>query len=591
MPNNNYTVQESIDAILQEPVFVELSIIDSLIMKAEQHGTIVDLNGTDYSAFSENAVTALAYYYHGLSTNKRSAFLSINLNYSNSIYWPLFVKAYNKVESDLGTAPPSVVTSPTFSPPSPYLTNYSPSAEVDVMPVSISDSFPTNHYEKIVSKFGSVKPLKVDGLFVTENDLLEQLNKPCTYKTKGIAGCHDLMCRAFVYFSTAHGETQNLLTEEWISAPDSFMDKVNVMATTTTMCPASEQTYCNKCGEFSSKQMKSLLDSAVGWDCWNCYRNHIFRCNICDEIKTVSIGWSAHKIIDGAEIIICKECSVDIKSCSGCERSFLKKPLFNGKCEKCTPNVIKEYQWKPVPPIFHGEGNPNSDPYFGIELEVEMKQGQEHYISLIATRFQQDVGDFIYIKKDSSISSGFEIVTHPGTLSYWQKEADKLFEGLRKLTKHCESWSVDNCGIHVHVGLKSFTEYGHMARFLMFINNNRLFSAFIAERYNAKQAPFLDMSSYDAAMNMVVFNKIYDRHIAVNMQPDLPTIEVRIFKGNMRKAKILKDIEYVHAVQDYTRMQTAYSLMTVKDFIGFVAGKKEQYPNLYNYIAKYKKDI
>ena len=114
MPNNNYTVQESIDAILQEPVFVELSIIDSLIMKSEQLGTIVDLNGTDYSAFSENAVTALAYYYHGLSTNKRSAFLSINLNYSNSAYWPFFIKAYNKVESDLGTVPHDLVTSPAF---------------------------------------------------------------------------------------------------------------------------------------------------------------------------------------------------------------------------------------------------------------------------------------------------------------------------------------------------------------------------------------------------------------------------------------------------------------------------------------------
>jgi hypothetical protein len=176
------------------------------------------------------------------------------------------------------------------------------------------------------------------------------------------------------------------------------------------------------------------------------------------------------------------------------------------------------------------------------------------------------------------------------TLNFWNAGADDFWNALKKLTKHCESWSVDNCGIHVHVGRSTFVNTSHIARFMAFINNNRLFSAFIAERYNAKQAPFIDLTNPTTALNIANYTAPIDRHTAVNVQKTLPTVEVRIFKGNMRKRKIMKNIEFVHAVQAYTR-EAIFEDMSVKDFISFVAGESSVYPNLYSYIKKYKKDI
>jgi hypothetical protein len=73
------------------------------------------------------------------------------------------------------------------------------------------------------------------------------------------------------------------------------------------------------------------------------------------------------------------------------------------------------------------------------------------------------------------------------------------------------------------------------------------------------------------------------RYSAINTEND-DTIEVRVFKGSLRKERVLSAIEFVHASVEYTRdikvTSKNHALSWLK-FTGYVASQRwKQYPNL-----------
>ena len=175
----------------------------------------------------------------------------------------------------------------------------------------------------------------------------------------------------------------------------------------------------------------------------------------------------------------------------------------------------------------------------------------------------------------------------------WRHKQDKLFSAISKLANNCESWAVDNCGLHIHIGRDKFNGVGHIARYLYFVNNNPLFSAFIAERYNPKQAPFLEINTIEDAVLIASCSIKIDRHCATNVQQNLSTVETRIFKGNMKRERILKNIEFVEAVKMFTYKDTGHdtSNLTAQEFISWLKPAKDKFPYLYATVAKYKRGM
>jgi hypothetical protein len=117
------------------------------------------------------------------------------------------------------------------------------------------------------------------------------------------------------------------------------------------------------------------------------------------------------------------------------------------RVESMTVN-IHSYNYKPEP-IFNG--NVTNKLYFGVELEVD-KGG----LNLKKAKRLLDIGNpkgspekHIYIKKDASLVSGFEIVSHPATLQYhlniiaW----DKIFKEAIELDYR--SHDTNTCGFHI----------------------------------------------------------------------------------------------------------------------------------------------
>ena len=81
--------------------------------------------------------------------------------------------------------------------------------------------------------------------------------------------------------------------------------------------------------------------------------------------------------------------------------------------------------------------------------------------------------DRLYIKHDGSLDEGFELVTHPMSLSYhckempWQAMLDTLVDmGYR-------SHQTGTCGLHCHVNRDAFGETeAAIARILFFVERN-----------------------------------------------------------------------------------------------------------------------
>jgi hypothetical protein len=213
---------------------------------------------------------------------------------------------------------------------------------------------------------------------------------------------------------------------------------------------------------------------------------------------------------------------------------------------------------------------------------------------------QNALGGHAYLKEDGSLSDGFEIVTHPHTLENYHTDfnwgvLDRLkSEGYR-------SWNTRTCGLHVHVSRTAFGSNGdpwaygvpssqrsqlllsrqaHELRFMKLIYDNQRQVERIAGRSNNNYATFQDKGNLVRKIKLGYQES--GRYSAINTEND-DTIEVRVFKGSLRKERVLSAIEFVHASVEYTRdikvTSKNHALSWLK-FTGYVAANAELYPNL-----------
>lgn len=275
--------------------------------------------------------------------------------------------------------------------------------------------------------------------------------------------------------------------------------------------------------------------------------------------------------------------------------------------------------------------------FMGVELEVERKSSTYITAQLARITQQKDLGrDFVILKSDSSINDGYEIVSAPATLAYHKQAWDKFFNNS---AKHLSSFAGGRCGMHVHMSRDAFSPL-HLGKLVSFYNNpiNRDLIVKIAGRDGNHYAEF---QSHNTIMNKMqnvqknakaatgINSKVsiteynykelanvkhsLDRsggnhkYSVVNLSKD-PTIEIRIFRGNVSRIGFLKNIEFVHAVYEFTKLASYRSVslttdsikpesygLTTKDFLAWLsADTSPNYNNLKVWLAtssfmKYKK--
>jgi len=337
------------------------------------------------------------------------------------------------------------------------------------------------------------------------------------------------------------------------------------------------------------------VHTACVWDCTECGKSHLSSydtahtidgarnvCSPCLEVlidtdEVSKCGWCDRYLTElhyshDRDLDLCQTCFNNSWACDDCGHS-----MEEGEGHECYRNnnsLIYDYSYKPANPKFFGE----ADYHFGLEIEVEDTDG--YGVEEGAQVVLNSLNDHAYIKHDSSLDDGFEIVTEPHSLEQLENLNWDFLRTLR--SRGYRSWDTETCGIHVHVSRTAFRNAGkyneaHELRFQKLIYDNASQVRTIAGR-TSHYAQFQDKGHL---VMKIKHGQSADRYEAINSQ-NTHTLEVRVFRGSLKKTRILSAVEFIHSAVEYTRFMKidpkAKQLSWFR-FMGYVLDNQDKYGN------------
>lgn len=362
------------------------------------------------------------------------------------------------------------------------------------------------------------------------------------------------------------------------------------------VCDSCVQT-CNRCDGIGTEHDSWYTVDDSSW-CEGCWESHSFTCSRCDYcFDDRRVSWSTvHG--SGWRESWCEHCIGDYAHyCESCDEYTSDD---DDECQNCghsseSTGLVHMYSYKPNP-VFHGSDN---NLFMGFELEMELNSvNTSQYNSAVALVQPLEESDTCYLKSDSSINGmGFELVTHPHTLTAYNN-ATPLWDYIELLRTEygARSWDTNSCGLHVHVSRSAFRSGAHTHRFLTLIYKNPKEMMKLAGRKNSRYAQFSDVYAPDewgiprfTLRNKIHAGRMTERYSAVNTGNDY-TLELRFFRGNMKREGIMSALELCHASVEYTRNLTVSDVklgaLTWEWFADWVGVNNGIYPNLYLRMSK-----
>lgn len=288
------------------------------------------------------------------------------------------------------------------------------------------------------------------------------------------------------------------------------------------------------------------------------------------------------------EGLYCNDC---ILYCEHCNESYSDEDNRNDCCYNYS-SVIHNYSYVPFFYFYRMvEGQPRPSYqvpgvlYMGVEIEINKFA---HISEAFIDSMEPDSKDFVYLKEDGSIGpDGAELVTMPATIDAFKEvfPFDRL-DWARKMG--ARSFYYGNCGFHIHVARSAFTAT-HMWKFVKFQLNNPKLCQRVAQREESSYATWY-YDDYDkAGLPEFVKGKRFNgrRYLAINFQ-NKQTVELRYFKGNILRSAIMKNLEFVQSIYDYTKTLSAGDVMrgalTEESYMDWLF-ETDEYPNLIHFLS------
>ena len=351
--------------------------------------------------------------------------------------------------------------------------------------------------------------------------------------------------------------------------------------------------YCQRCEDGMPSENSHTVDNEE-W-CDYCWENYSYYCENCCESSSENTSYVG-------DDPYCNDCFSDnCYYCDDCDESYhndypcdcRESNPVEGKCCRGyrASGTIHDYSCKPAP-IFKGVSKHKM--YLGFELETEMRRVDDG--SLFASSALQGTA---YLKHDGSISSGFEIVTHPHTHQQYRENSTLLWDTIETLRKDYDarSWDTDTCGLHIHLSRDGFSSGAHMHRFIAFVYKNAPHMMKFAGR-KSRFARFNDVYTFDEYDRPVfsIKHKVgspdrnhTERYSAVNTQ-NPNTIELRFFRGTMKASGVLSALDLAQAMVEYTRElrldDVKLGALSWDWFADYVVSNNGLYPDLYSRLDK-----
>lgn len=248
-----------------------------------------------------------------------------------------------------------------------------------------------------------------------------------------------------------------------------------------------------------------------------------------------------------------------------------------------------------------GEIANNRTRLFGCEIEFQTETKEQLWDIL---EWNHDVlllqGKSIGIyKSDGSLRDGIgaEFCTLPMT----RLSVPRLQPVLAKMVElGARAWNKPSCGLHVHVtqASASWTTWGLVERFFQNMRNQAFLDRIAGRRPNGfcyrgnrdggksiglKQAMAKARHDhYDrfTGAPLVVPGTDAGRYNALNLTTNKPTVEFRLFRGNVAYHGVLRAIQFCDSIIEFAAQCSNTSLMDHEDYVTWLGQHAKGYPEL-----------
>ncbi|ANS03297.1 hypothetical protein [uncultured Mediterranean phage uvDeep-CGR2-KM18-C269] len=390
--------------------------------------------------------------------------------------------------------------------------------------------------------------------------------------------------------------------------------------------------YCVDCSKYKHGDMYAGQTIDADCLCLSCAGSSDWcGCSRCEDYLNYSYDCYFTVASGGT---VCEGCIDNYRYCDGCETHYREQ------CNCNHSELIKDYGYRPTP-IFklhsftaknkksvvmispdgttYGQpystdkisnGHRGNECFIGIELEVDSDNSDIYFE---AEKLMSKVNsDWIYLKEDSSISNGFEVVTHPQTFNVWKQRFEEFAPVLELAKRGFNSHNTKTCGLHLSLSRQAFKQT-HLYRFSKFVYFNPLFIAKFSRRrlslLNSWGSPFAitrgseinvtDYVDYDEeslfgynrfflnclghaiySTKSLVEDHRYGRGTALNLPSQ--RVEFRAPRGTLKKDTFLANIEFVQSLFEFTNGTNVEGLCPLM-FKNFIADNN-RFKHLYNWI-------
>ena len=222
---------------------------------------------------------------------------------------------------------------------------------------------------------------------------------------------------------------------------------------------------------------------------------------------------------------------------------------------------------------------------FGVELEMEASDSnstsQDDVAAALGGRMggNAEGGTYILMNDGSLNDTGVELITNPYTLEFHQAKFGwkSLLSNVTGIAKSGRGTS--NCGMHVHCNRKAISALT-LGKALVFVNSsdNGALIERIAQRDGGHWARRAPKKIVNGKMSRT------DKYEAMHITEK--TIEFRIFRGNLRWDRVLKNIEFCHSVFNYAATASMEAVSTKKDYLQWLNKNRGMYPNLVKFLGE-----
>ncbi len=348
-------------------------------------------------------------------------------------------------------------------------------------------------------------------------------------------------------------------------------------------------TLCDKCGDVIIDNDYVIYDDEIY--CKSCADTYLIVCDACGEYTRGGdliyiYDINAHVCSDCVEsenYFYCVNCatyySEDSYGCDGMCTSCYNEAHENDEDEDCDGS-LNSYSYKPSPNFYRSVDDP-SNLYFGWENELEYSSNRDALDILEDSPLDR----VLYYKRDSTIDHGFETVSHPGTLLFWQQQEENLKKAFHQLRGEANATTHEGVGLHVHVSRKGMSAI-HKIRLFAFINSNPGQIEILAGRPATSWAKMKKISKGNLRADLCD----PDRYQALNWL-NSSTVEYRFFKAVTTADRLLSAIEFCHASYIFTKSQISIATILHQSnqswslFVDFVSANVKKYPHLLPWIS------